>query len=407
MQVADLYQLLTPLGFLVLAAFFFFLGRNRVEVRSSYWFAAAYALAAFGFTITFFRDLLPYGVLLTLGTLFKLGATLSAATGLIKLSNKKVPVTLFTISAVSIVTATLFFHYIIPDQKLANITNSGVTAIIFLTASMMAWRPDAHIADKVVVILYSLFGVSFLVSAGLFMSVADTATVLASPKLLEIFNYHSFFSGILALLCAFAAVFAYTSQLIRLMHLEANTDPLTGLLNRRAFQEKIKVLSNRAMSRQHGVFLILADLDKFKTINDTYGHGTGDKILTTVARTLQQQCGENAFAARIGGEEFVVALMTNTAGEAKIFANDLRAAVQGLVFETELDPIIVTISLGIAEQRQDETLLQTGSRADAALYLAKDKGRNCVMTEEDLVISKLKQQTLTPEPLKKHYQDIA
>jgi diguanylate cyclase len=159
---------------------------------------------------------------------------------------------------------------------------------------------------------------------------------------------------------------------------EARSDPLTGLPNRRAFEEKLAELErcNATLS------LAICDIDHFKRVNDNYGHAVGDRVLKAVAQTLKDNCAGN-LVARIGGEEFVVlfpGLEPEAAGEILDDARDILGARHFKLRETDEPLGQITFSGGVARSRHPEgtPALQ---RADALLYAAKNGGRNQVFCE--------------------------
>ncbi len=163
----------------------------------------------------------------------------------------------------------------------------------------------------------------------------------------------------------------------RELRAQANTDPLTGLANRRFFDEIAgKELS--LMRRQQDYFSVLMiDIDHFKAVNDTYGHPAGDEILKRVAATLSANLREEDTVARIGGEEFVVCSPATNRLASIVLAERLRKAVESLSIEFDGKRIPVTISLGIALRPLDGDDLQALlSVADERLYRAKQDGRN-------------------------------
>ncbi len=163
----------------------------------------------------------------------------------------------------------------------------------------------------------------------------------------------------------------------RELRAQANTDPLTGLANRRFFDEIAgKELS--LMRRQQDYFSVLMiDIDHFKAVNDTYGHPAGDEILKRVAATLSTNLREEDTVARIGGEEFVVCSPATNRLASIVLAERLRKAVESLTIEFDGKRIPVTISLGIALRPLDGDDLQALlSVADERLYRAKQDGRN-------------------------------
>jgi diguanylate cyclase (GGDEF)-like protein/PAS domain S-box-containing protein len=162
---------------------------------------------------------------------------------------------------------------------------------------------------------------------------------------------------------------------------QAGTDPLTGLANRRAFF----VAGERLLAErkpEQPITLLMFDLDHFKQVNDRYGHAAGDQVLRSVAAILRETLREKDLAGRLGGEEFAVILPgTNVVG-AQQLAERLRQAMAERVRIPGSGGETVTISIGVAAVPPDETTLDaTLSRADAALYEAKEKGRNRVVVE--------------------------
>lgn len=159
----------------------------------------------------------------------------------------------------------------------------------------------------------------------------------------------------------------------------ARLDPLTGLANRAAFEERLAeaVERNRRFGTQ--VSLLLWDLDRFKAINDTCGHRAGDRVLREVARCIKARLRATDFVARIGGEEFVALLLGTPADQAMRVAEDLRRGVESLRLHFHGTPVPVTASCGVAELVDGDSPVSVFDRADAALYRAKDAGRNaCV-----------------------------
>lgn len=158
---------------------------------------------------------------------------------------------------------------------------------------------------------------------------------------------------------------------------QANTDPLTGLANRRFFGQ----ITNKELSlmrRQQDYFsMMMIDIDHFKAVNDTYGHSAGDHVLREVARCLANSLREEDTIARIGGEEFAVSSPATNRLASIVLAERLRKAVEGLELEYEGSHIRVTISLGIALRPHDgDSLEDLLTVADERLYLAKEQGRN-------------------------------
>ena len=165
----------------------------------------------------------------------------------------------------------------------------------------------------------------------------------------------------------------------------ANTDPLTDALSRRAFKEEAARAVALAHRHRHPLSLIVLDLDHFKRINDTYGHGVGDMAISRSVRACIARLRKTDVAGRLGGEEFAFLLPHTNSEAAATIAEQLRQAVESLVMEVSDGPLRITASFGVAafdrSMREIEDMLR---KADAALYEAKRGGRNrCSVAEAD------------------------
>ncbi|MCO6186335.1 GGDEF domain-containing protein [Rhizobium sp. L1K21] len=165
----------------------------------------------------------------------------------------------------------------------------------------------------------------------------------------------------------------------------ANTDSLTRLSNRRAFDEKLAAIYNRQTNRSVTA-LVIGDIDHFKKINDTFGHPVGDKILATVANIIRANVRRDVFVARTGGEEFAIVIEGNSDVEAMQIAERIRKALAATPFKnskTGVDYGPVTMSLGICMASEADEPNELYSKSDIALYCAKNDGRNQVRMFED------------------------
>jgi len=158
----------------------------------------------------------------------------------------------------------------------------------------------------------------------------------------------------------------------------ARTDPLTALLNRRAFLEYAIPIWNNAKRNRRPLSAMMVDIDFFKVINDTHGHAMGDKVLQAVSALLAEACRNSDIAARWGGEEFIILLPETCGDQAAILAERLRARIADLRLGTLRKPIQLSASFGIAERGAHESLDQLINDADEWLYRAKEAGRNRV-----------------------------
>jgi len=185
----------------------------------------------------------------------------------------------------------------------------------------------------------------------------------------------------LRLLASFAATATTAlrnAQLHAAVQQQAITDPLTGLYNRRGFSDLAEHELVRAQRFNRPLSLILIDIDRFKEINDTYGHLMGDKILAAVSANCKAELRQVDIVARYGGDEFVVLLPETSLQDALPAAERLRARIAALRFPHNEEIIHTTICVGVAELQTGDTLKSLIERTDQALYRAKQSGRNQV-----------------------------
>jgi len=168
----------------------------------------------------------------------------------------------------------------------------------------------------------------------------------------------------------------------------AKTDMLTGLLNRRGFDDAMAgVLQHAADEVDAPLSVIMTDIDHFKRVNDTHGHLIGDNVLKMLSKLLKDHIKGKDIAARFGGEEFILVLPDTPLDGGRTLAEQIRGSLQNMKWRTKnsgksIGPI--TISLGVAQYRPGEEINTLIKRADDALYFAKENGRNKTITEQDL-----------------------
>ncbi len=158
----------------------------------------------------------------------------------------------------------------------------------------------------------------------------------------------------------------------------AQLDPLTKLPNRQAYDHQLNSEFSRWQRYSKPLTLIIADIDFFKKINDTFGHAAGDKVLKTVARVLQVNLRETDFIARFGGEEFVILMPETSLDAAAIVADKLRTTINECPFHSSNQKVPVTLSFGVCEFNEGDSTEIVFNKADKALYKAKESGRNQV-----------------------------
>lgn len=178
-----------------------------------------------------------------------------------------------------------------------------------------------------------------------------------------------------------AAIIANISGQVRMreeLRRQAETDPLTGISNRRRFVRGLEQECRQHAERQTAFSLLLIDLDHFKSINDTYGHPTGDAVLCCVAQRLQSCLRPRDLIARFGGEEFAILLPGIGGDQAPAIAERIRACLSESPIKIGIDTIPVTASIGVLSQESYETVYYNEllKQVDESLYKAKERGRN-------------------------------
>jgi diguanylate cyclase (GGDEF)-like protein len=202
-----------------------------------------------------------------------------------------------------------------------------------------------------------------------------------------------------ALLFTIAIAFillAMAKERTELRHKTASlVDPLTGIANRRAFLEDVTVLSRRQRAEARPVAVLLADLDRFKSINDKFGHAAGDTVLQMFAAVASAKLGPSDLIGRLGGEEFAIVLYDSGREKALAVAERIRLAFEDAAADIDGRPVGSTVSIGMvaAEAGLVDVPALLG-RADEALYCAKERGRNRV-------------EIALPEPVPDRVRDLA
>lgn len=305
------------------------------------------------------------------------GASLALSWAGLRLFHERMPLVLQTLGLALF--SGLSYGFLLQVGASMSWSMSAVFACIALSTALCIWeilRTPASMRLWTQYIVMAGFGgyfCTFLLAIGVIHFASER---LASPE-----------SGVYSLLfdlwCGVFIQVGYLAMVSERAHLKlsrlADTDPLTGLANRRGLFAAMSQRIGLSPSRSRCAIL-LADIDHFKSINDTYGHDGGDAALVGVAERLRGVMRKDDLVARWGGEEFLVVL--DEADSALAVAERLRRSTAGQPFTVNGAPVTVTISIGVSlvaagEERIDAAL----SRADTALYAAKKAGRNRVCLE--------------------------
>jgi len=256
-----------------------------------------------------------------------------------------------------------------------SVTYTLANVVLAAQAGLVAWefwrdRGDRLLSRMGLVSVYLLMALSFAVRAGQGLLAADQVqSYIPYDTMLEI---HLLVALIHVIAGGFFVLSLASECSAEALREAARRDPLTGLLNRRAFETLLARLLGR-----NDVGLAVVDVDHFKSVNDRYGHAAGDLVLKSVSRVLLEVVGEHGHVARIGGEEFALVLVGVDAARAAMLAEAARRAVQGNVVDCAGTMIEVTVSIGVAHaSHAGKTADAFLESADRALYRAKGDGRN-------------------------------
>lgn len=191
--------------------------------------------------------------------------------------------------------------------------------------------------------------------------------------------FYNCFNFLLGMSACFSVVWLAVCAQRRDLHLMATTDGLSGLMNRRAFDEVLKQEIQSYDRRREPMAVLLIDLDHFKVINDQFGHAMGDQVIRRVSKLLSANTRSGDEVARYGGEEFVMLLRGKRLDQAELIADRLRKQIEAMIGLPE--SIRVTVSIGVAMRRPEDSMASLLKRSDDALYASKRAGRNRVSTE--------------------------
>jgi len=274
-----------------------------------------------------------------------------------------------------------YYTHLHPSYVARSLLMSLVTTGVAAATAYILIRyadPAVRVPCRATAALYVVFGLMTVIRCIgiLFWGVPQNFFIASVSQLFGFLGFYILIVGI-----PIGYFWMTSSRLYANQELLARTDSLTGLLNRRGLEEH--ALREIKRSRRHGTPLtVLAmDLDHFKSINDRYGHETGDAVLCSVAKALAAAMRSYDVAARLGGEEFVALLAETNAQNAASTAERLRATMEALEVSANGHCLGFTASFGIAVFQPNDTLESVLRRSDRALYAAKLAGRNRVMQE--------------------------
>lgn len=349
----------------------------HMKITPAWQWSAGFAQTAAGFVVSTFLPE-PYSAAFVSGLIF-IGAAYCYGSGLLVHFNAprlRMPRVLFAV-AYSVVLAYIVFveQSLVQQLFLTDVGFALLLGVVVWIVTRRASRPIdiALVVTSWVVVLDCLVRTIFFT---FFTNSSDDFGDFAT----SLYNLEVSISTItICMFFPFTALSASATAAIERHRAAAETDELTGLLNRRGFK---RALEKNVKSGGFSGALIACDIDHFKRINDTFGHAAGDAVITGLAQEIRNLVGGRGSAARYGGEEFMAFLPNASLQEAVALAELLRVAFSKRDWKQDELSRKITVSFGVSAVRGEETTLDSAiDRADRALYAAKSAGRNQVVAE--------------------------
>jgi len=315
--------------------------------------------------------------------LYSLGACLYFA-GVCRFVGRAVPARALAAGLALVMFAIVFFLYVHPSTNLRIVAASGLHAVLNGALAVVIVRALALARSRYS--YYFTLGVTLVASLGHAMRAAVYAWGIDSTSAL----LQSTVWNVVFLTIGVVVMPSLTLGLIMMIHdrmldereREANTDFLTGLLTRKAWWREAERLHAQMARSGRELALLTVDLDRFKQVNDVYGHAAGDAVLQHFALLAGNLLRAGDVIGRMGGEEFSIALPDTPLPQAHLVAQRLMGALRETPAYFDGHRLDCTFSAGLAQCRKGETLAQLSRRADQALYAAKAAGRNQLVAAE-------------------------
>ncbi|MCI5075011.1 GGDEF domain-containing protein [Oricola sp.] len=377
MQIQSYFQLISPVIFLVFACGFLVVSHYAREIAAARIFSASYFFIACALIADYLRGLQPQIVeIYLINTLYTAGSALFCV-ALFTFYRGRAPLRLIVGTCIAMLIGLTVFRFV-QDEIAGRIVVMDVgIASMFIYAAYDMRHLMRRPVDRILQTLVALNGAQLI-----------TRTVLMlwfEGGVLTQFNYAESFSAmsmqfvvsVLALVVAANLFMIFGMEIVKRLTLTSETDPLTGLLNRRGFERQMPALADRIAEGGLGHAVVLADIDRFKAINDRHGHEAGDDVIMHFARMLACLAREEDFVVRWGGEEFMIVMPMADKGIARLYAESVRSALEALRHDS-LGGENVTASFGVAVWTRGRRISDAVQGADHALYRAKRTGRNRV-----------------------------
>lgn len=299
--------------------------------------------------------------------------------GVLARSGKSMPLVEHAAWFSGIVGVLAYFCYVQNDlQVRVYVLNFGMGCIFLSGVWKIRHLVRGSVIDRAMLWLLSGLALTFFARTLLTGGSVPTDNIEAFFES-EFWIWAQFTMSVVGVAMGLALVVVASADVILALKAERDSDPLTGLLNRRGLQMRMPRLL--ALVKRKPIAIVACDIDRFKSINDRFGHAAGDAVLQTFASIIKSKLRAGDIVARTGGEEFVIVMKDAPVGDAFLLTERLRRAIADVRFDGLPADFAVTCSFGIAEFHDGEGLWDAIGRADKILYAAKRAGRNRTFAE--------------------------
>ena len=378
------FQLISPLIFLVFSLGFALLWHYARYIRALRLFSLSYFLGACAMMGDFLRNAMdPVVAIYVINPLY-VATSVTFCAGVFSFYRGGVPWRALTAQSAVILLALSWFKFVQEDIVIRTMVMNAGAAVMLGYAAIELRRDMRRLVDRIlqaIVLIYSFH----MILRTLVVLWYEHQTLTEANYADSIAALSLYFALSIAALALAGILFVmFGMEIVSNLTRTSWTDPLTGALNRRGLDARVAALPTE-MPGTAAHAIVLADIDRFKKINDQYGHEAGDRVITQFARILTCAAREGDFIVRWGGEEFMVVMPGADVAMARLFAETVRAG-----FETQrhdgITDVAVTASFGVAAWPASRPIADSAHLADRALYRAKRGGRNrvCVQGESDL-----------------------
>ena len=377
-----LVELITPSVALFISACFFALWRFSGLGRHVLAFAAAYTLSACGFLVAI---LLPPESTITfqISQFFYSVSAACIVWGACERVGQKAFLGVQT--AVYLVAASMLILAVFLSQDAGPrlvISNTGYGIMLLVGVVSLLAAPRRRLSDNLVIGVLAINALDFLVRPSLTLLVEGQINVAAYHESIY-FSLINLVLSVKAVVTATVLVAACVADYLAQLKESALHDDLTGLKSRAAFETDARDMMERGFDENRPVTLLIADIDHFKRVNDIWGHQAGDTAIMNFGSLFEDTVRGCDVSARVGGEEFCVVVWNCSLADGARLAERIRIAFAQMQHHGIGPGIHLTASFGVAQMRNGERYETLFARADAALYQAKENGRNVVFKDDE------------------------